>query len=573
MGIRSGEVVRLATRQGLLRLPNRRPWGRTKAAPMGGDSGEQQRSSHHDAVRRTAQGWSPVGLIVAFMAGIGGWVLAGTVLADAGRPTQLAAGVGLFLLLYIPWLLFASGFAWRDIVSRFLIVSGVVLCCVALLRVDGLTGDLIPVLGWRWRAEVPSLGSDVSGELQVNASTTVSPRLETTPFDYPQFLGPARRATISNVRIRPDWGSAAPREIWRRPIGKGWSSLAVVGHRAVTQELRGDEELVVCYALETGEPIWAHRDRAPFISVIAGDGPRATPTIADGRVFTYGATGLLNCLDLRDGYRLWQVDVLEDNDAKLAQWGASCSPLVVDDLVIVSAGGAGGSALVAYEADTGKKVWSGGDDRAAYASPVLATLDGMRQVVTVNAASVAGHELNTGRVLWQHEWGGANNISQPVAVGNNAIFVSAGYGVGCTLLDIQRDAEGAYRVEERWSNKNLETKFTNVVVLDGHVIGLDNGILQCVEIATGQQTWKRGRYGHGQILLVDDLLLVQTESGDVALVRVSPAEARELGRFTAFAEKTWNNPALAGRYLLLRNDREMACYELAVDEIFSERDS
>ena len=537
------------------------------------DPSERRQGPRLDGRSRRGRGWSPAGLIVAFMAGIGGWLLAGTVLADAGRLTQLAAAVGLFLLLYIPWLLVLSGFAWRDMVSRFLIVSGVVLCCVALLRVDGLTGNLVPVLGWRWRAEPPSFGAEVPTELQVNASDAREPRIETTPFDFPQFLGPTRRATIDNVRLLPDWSELAPREQWRRPIGKGWSSFAVVGQRAVTHELRGDKELVVCYALQTGMPIWVHRDTATYVSVVAGDGPRATPTIVDGRVYTYGATGLLNCLDFADGRSLWQVDVLEDNDAPINQWGASCSPLVVDDLVIVSAGGAGESALVAYDAKTGEKAWSAGSDRAGYSSPVVATLAGERQVLIVNAGSVAGHDISTGRLLWEHDWGGRNNISQPVAVGNDAVFLSSGYGVGSALLDVARDSEGAYLVEERWSNKNLETKFTNVVTLEGHVIGLDNGILQCVDLATGQQRWKRGRYGHGQILLVDDLLLVQTESGDVALVRVSPSEVRELGRFTAFDEKTWNNPVLVGRLLLLRNDREMACYELAAEELSSDRES
>lgn len=507
--------------------------------------------------------WSPAGVIFALVAGVAVWFVAESLLANAGRLTHFSAGFGVFLLLYVPWLFLMSPHRGRARWLRLVVLALLVLVCSALFRVEGMTGSIVPILGWRFRGSALTGASDLAREAEASAETDLT---TTTPFDYPQFLGANRRASVQSVRILPDWSAHPPRELWRHAIGKGWSSFAIVGPYAVTQEQRGEEELVVCYEVQSGQVRWVHRDPVQYVSVIAGDGPRGTPTISDGRVYTLGATGLLNCLDGASGNPLWQVDLVQDNDAEILHWGISCSPLVVDGLVVVSAGGQGGKSLVAYDAQSGARVWSSGSDRADYASPVVATVAGKRQVLIVNATAVAGHDLATGELLWDYPWGGDyQNIAQPVAIGESSVFVSADFG--CALLDIRQDEEGKFDAEERWRNLNMKTKFTNVVLVDDHVIGLDNGILRCIEIDTGQSKWKRGRYGHGQILLVGDSILVQAESGEVVLVEATPEQHRELGRIAAFGDKTWNNPALSGRYLLLRNDREAVCYELAIEEL------
>jgi outer membrane protein assembly factor BamB len=381
--------------------------------------------------------------------------------------------------------------------------------------------------------------------------------------DYPQFLGADRNGSIPGVRLDDDWAARRPRLVWRRAIGAGWSGFAVAGGVAITQEQRGTREMVVAYTLADGKPKWSHEDDALYTSTMAGDGPRATPAISRGRVFTLGSTGLLNCLDVETGKAIWRRDIGADNDSALPDFGRSSSPLVVDDLVVVSVGGSAGRSLVAYHRESGAPVWRGGDDLASYSSPILATLGGVRQIVVLNQSSVAGHDPATGRVLWSHAWPRtAPSVAIPLVVSSTRVLLSAGYGVGSRLLEIASDGEGLTQTLV-WESPRLKAKFTNPVVLEGFVYGLDDGVLVCLDAATGERRWKSGRYGHGQTLLAGNRLIVQTEDGDIVLVDPRPDAHRELGRFTAFAQKTWNPPALAGRFLLLRTDAEAALYELA----------
>jgi len=211
-------------------------------------------------------------------------------------------------------------------------------------------------------------------------------------------------------------------------------------------------------------------------------------------------------------------------------------------------------------------VWAGGDDAAGYSSPLLATLAGVPQGLILNAGSVTAHDPGTGAVLWQVPWQRQHpNVAQPRPVAGDRVLVSTGYGVGAALFRVVRDPSGGLAAQELWRNLHLKAKFANFVDREGFVYGLDDGILVCLDIETGERRWKGGRYGHGQMLLVDDLLLVSAESGDIVLVEAVPSERHELGRFQAIDGKTWNPPALAGRYLLVRNDREAACLELPIE--------
>ena len=344
-----------------------------------------------------------------------------------------------------------------------------------------------------------------------------------------------------SIHLARDWKTWPPQLVWRQPIGGGWSAFAVVGDYAVTQEQRGDEELVVCYEFRTGRVVWSHAEPGRFTSVLGGDGPRATPTIYAGNVYAQSPRGPLLCLDGADGTILWSHDIIRENGAKNINWGRSGSPLVVNDKVIVSAGGPNGQSLVAYDAETGKRIWSAGNDVSSYSSPALATLCGVQQVVSVNQDEVVGHRFTDGKPLWQCPWPGKSdmnpNASQPVAVGDDRIFLSKGYGIGSKLIQLQRSDNGSFAVDVLWHKSTLmKTKLTNVVLRDGYVYGLSQGVLECVQLDTGRRRWKRGHYGHGQLLRVDDLLLVTAEMGDVALVEASPKRFHELGRFKAIEE-------------------------------------
>jgi outer membrane protein assembly factor BamB len=221
---------------------------------------------------------------------------------------------------------------------------------------------------------------------------------------------------------------------------------------------------------------------------------------------------------------------------------------------------------LAYEAATGKPVWQAGRDRASYCSPLLASVCGQEQILMVYGHSVTGHDPHNGEILWDYTWPGEfAKATQPLVVDTNRVFIAAGYGVGCAMLKIERSATGEWSALALWKNRNLKPKFTNLVRRGHYVYGLDDGVLTCVDLERGNREWKEGRYGHGQILLVDGLLLIQAESGDVALVEISPEKPKELTRFQALRGKTWNNPVLLRDLLLVRNDQEAACYRLPLN--------
>jgi outer membrane protein assembly factor BamB len=471
------------------------------------------------------------------------------------------------LALLLLWALLFSRLRWKIRVLILSIALVKVSLLISLVQIRGVSGDLLPILGWSWTAK-PGEDLGPAASMIADPSSREEPaKILAFGPGYPQFLGPDRNATVRGIKLEQDWEAHPPALLWRRPIGAGWSGFAVLGEYAITQEQRGDEEMVVCYDLFSGKILWAHSDVAGYESSVTGNGPRATPTINAGRVYTFGGTGILNCLDLTTGHRIWSKNTLTDNNAENVTWGASCSPLLVDSLVVVSAGAPNGRSLVAYHMDTGEFIWGGGSDPAAYSSPLIATLAGTRQIITFNDASISAHNPQDGKLLWRQPWPSeGENVVQPVPLPGDRVLVSAGYGIGTKLFQIEKKEEGSFSVNLVWESRGLKAKFANVVHKDGFIYGLDNGILVCLDLSDGKRKWKRGRYGHGQVVLVDDLLLVMSEKGEVALVEPNPESHIELGRFKAFSSKTWNSPALAGKYLLVRNNKEAACYVLGVGE-------
>jgi outer membrane protein assembly factor BamB len=349
-------------------------------------------------------------------------------------------------------------------------------------------------------------------------------------------------------------------------VGAAWSAFAVEGDVVVTQEQHGEDEQVVAYDASTGRVLWRHSDRARYATVIAGVGPRATPTIHEGRVYAMGATGILNALRVQDGQRLWTRRVLEENGSSNLEWGTSASPLVDEGRVIVTPGGKDGRSLVAYSAATGEPLWAAGSDRQSYSSATIAVLAGRRQILVLNGPSVAGHDAATGALLWQKPWPAQQpNVAQPLPLPGDRVLFSAGYGVGSKLYALAASPDGSVTASLIWESPRLKAKFANAFFYDGFVYGLDDGVFTCLDPQDGQRKWRAGRYGHGQAILAGGLFLIQAEDGEVVLVEPKPEGLEELGRFTAFETKTWNPPALAGNRLYLRNDREAAAYELPVD--------
>jgi outer membrane protein assembly factor BamB len=285
--------------------------------------------------------------------------------------------------------------------------------------------------------------------------------------------------------------------------------------------------------------------------------------LSNGRVYAFGGTGIVNALNAADGSVVWSRNAAADTGAKLPGWGFSSSPLVVDDVVIVAAGGK----IVAYDSATGEPRWLGPPRGGGYSSPQLATIDGVAQVLLSSGAGTTSFAPADGAVLWQHDWqGGA--IVQPARAENGDVLLCTNDmsgGVGVRRLAVAH-ASGGWTATERWTSRGLKPYFNDFVVHKGHAFGFDGNILACIDLEGGERKWKGGRYGNGQLLLLpdQDLLLILSEGGELALVSATPDKFAELARFPAIHGKTWNHPVLVGDILLVRNADEMAAFRLSV---------
>jgi len=473
----------------------------------------------------------------------------------------------LTVLLILIWFLFLSRLRWSARLLTLAALAVAIFGMTKLLRVDGtMNGIGLPKFAWRWTPQRKLRFDSSDTKAAPGTAATPLPRADGMS-DAPQFFGPNRDGVVRAARLARDWNATPPRQLWRQPIGSAWSAFAVVGGRAYTQEQRGEDEAATCYEALTGRLLWTHANKVRFFQWQGGEGPRATPTVFQGHVFAYGATGILDCLDAQTGQLVWSRDVLKENHLENLVWGVSASPLVFDNTVVVTGGMTAGPTVLAYDRTTGRPLWQAGKDRASYASPILATLAGRRVVLSANAPSLTANDTSTGEELLNYPWAPEAKwpkAAQPAALPGDRVFLSAGYGLGCVLLQITADASGKLVATEVWKSMRMKTQFNSVAARNGFLYGLDDGLLACVDLANGNRKWKNGRFGSGQTLLVDDLVIVQSEPGPVFLAAAKPEGYEELGQIPALSSKTWNHPTLAGRYLLIRNALEAACYELPV---------
>jgi outer membrane protein assembly factor BamB len=434
-----------------------------------------------------------------------------------------------------------------------------------LVRMEGVTGDLMAEIAWRWSPKAEDLFKASGARLATDAKP-----LSLSRGDWEGFRGPERKSVFAG-KIATDWSAHPPRELWRHRVGPAWSSFAVIGDRVFTQEQWKNSEATVCYDAATGKPIWADEEPARFEETVSGPGPRATPTFANGRIYALGATGILTCLDAATGKRLWKKDTMLDAEAKPMMWGMSSSPLVAAGRVVVFAGGDKDKGLVAYRADSGELAWTGAVGENSYSSPQVATLDDKEQVLFFGQGALSSFEPATGKPLWKFDIGGDKSMPelQPQVVGPNLLLVGMELEVGLALLEVRREGK-EWKVSERWQSlQAMKPAYNDFVVYKGHVYGFDGPIFCCVDLQTGERRWKNGRYGKGQVLLLEEqgLLLVVTElKGDVVMLAANPEQHEERGRFKAIKGKTWNHPVIAHGRLFLRNSEEMACFEVAPAE-------
>jgi outer membrane protein assembly factor BamB len=516
------------------------------------------------------------------------------------------AHMGMMVVLYAPPVLALALVVWAvvthrmpDAVRRTTMVAAIVLACVpfTMIRTGGLIGSGSE-LHWRWtptpeerllaRAEsepavVPPPAAPaparvvespaVAAPAEKPADATppapkdelpVPAKSERPAAEWPGFRGPNRDSVIRSVRINTDWAASPPAEMWRKPIGPGWSSFAVSGDLLYTQEQRGEQELVSCYKVATGEPVWSHREPVRFYESNAGAGPRGTPTIAGDRVYAMGATGIVNALDARTGTKIWSRNAATDTGTAIPDWGITSSPLVINDSVILAVAGR----LIAYDAATGDQRWIGPSGGTGYSSPHLATIDGVSQVLLMRGSRTISLATADGTLLWDHTAGPpGTSIVQPALMPEGDVLIAGGDamgGTGMRRLALTRGPD-RWTVDERWHSRGLKPYFNDFVVHKGYAYGFDGSILSSIDLADGARKWKGGRYGAGQMLLLadQDLLLITSEEGELALVSATPDKFTEFARIPALNGKTWNHPVLVRNILLVRNGEEMVAFRLS----------
>ena len=432
------------------------------------------------------------------------------------------------------------------------------------VAVDGMGGDMQPDFRWRWQ---PSAEEQFAAERKAApAPVTDAKPVEVGPGDWPGFRGAGRDGLVTGVKLDPDWAARPPELLWKHRVGPGWGSVAVAGGKLFTQEQRGDEEAVVCYDAATGVEVWEYKSPGRFTETIAGPGPRATPTIHGGKVYTQGATGKLARLDAATGKPEWVRDMVADGGV-LAPWGFAGSPLVTDGVVIVYANGGAGKGVIAYRADGGEVAWAAGKGKHGYSSPHPATFGGVPQVLMLSDFGLESFRPADGAKLWEHAWTipEVNRSTQPAVLSDTDVVIGTGVGndQGVRRLRVTKAGDG-WDVKQVWGTRGMNPYFNDAVVVGKHYYGFDGDRFAGVDLENGKQVWKETSYGHGQVLGLPDqgLMIVQDVKGRVVLVRADAADLDELAKVPALSGKTWNHPVVAHGRLYVRNGQEMACFRL-----------
>jgi outer membrane protein assembly factor BamB len=439
----------------------------------------------------------------------------------------------------------------------------------ALLKTDGAWGDFKFGLSWRW-AE--------TAEDRLLAQRSQAPPAEKQPivdaaaetFNHPQWphlRGPQFDGAVREQRFSDDWKANPPRELWRFAVGPAWSSFAVAEPFLVTQEQRGDAEFVVCYDANSGKEVWTREEKGRFFDSLGGLGPRATPTIHDGFVYSYSADGKLLKLDPKSGKPLWKVNLCDVAKVKPPMWGFSSSPLGYGDTVIVYAGNEAGEEghLYAFRCADGEVAWTAKAGKFSYASAQTVDLLGTQYLALLSEKGLHLYQPESGEAVLDYEWPHSGyRALQPQVVDGDKIVIPTGLGSGTRLVQAAIK-DDKLQLDEVWTSLDMKPDYNDLLVHEGHIYGFDNNIFACISLADGKRRWKGGRYEKGQAILLaaSDLIIVVSERGDLVLLRATPDKLQQLAKIPSMHGKTWNHPVVVGDRLYLRNAEEAVCYQLA----------
>lgn len=437
------------------------------------------------------------------------------------------------------------------------------------LRNDGMWGHGQLDLDWRWNESPEEAMLAARESTPESAIPNVDEQqLETwlSNPEWPQFRGPEGDGRYPGENISSNW-TTPPQLIWKTAVGPGWSSFVVSGNLLFTQEQHGEQESVVCYSADEGKEIWKQQINQRFFDPLGGPGPRATPTLANGMLFAQSALGDLQRLDPKTGEVVWSVDIKQVAGSELLTWGFSSSPLVVGDNVVVYAGGDGDKGVLAFNVNSGELNWSAKAGNHSYSSPQLETVDGRKCILILSNDGLNMIDPDTGAALLDYEWKHSSYRATQAHVIDGASILIPTQELGTRRIKVT-SSETGFTAAEEWTSRRLKPDFNDFVIFENHAYGFDGRIFICIDLDTGERTWKGGRYGKGQVLLLADsgLLLVASENGEVVLIKADPAKRNEVAKFQALEGRTWNHPVVIGDRLYVRNSQEAACFLLPTSQ-------
>ena len=392
------------------------------------------------------------------------------------------------------------------------------------------------------------------------------PPLRDTSENWNQFRGPERNGHIPTQTVSIDW-SKPPKTRWSTSCGLGHSSIITSDKLAVTMEQDQDQEILIARSFEDGQEAWRVTEKTKWHDMLSGTGPRSTPTLHNGKLYTLFSHGKLSRVDANSGKVEWSIQVTPES-YEFPEWGLAISPLIWNDMVILSLGGEN-SAVKAYSINSGEQIWqSEVAGKAVYLSPEILRLMDEDHLIVSLVGKIVSLDPKNGKTLWEKPWKiFMNNVQivQPIAVSNDSIVMAAGYGKGAECFTISRDEESEkYRVQSSWKSKDLKAKFSNPILKDGYLYGLSENLLVCLEAKTGKLMWRGKKYSYGRILLVDQKLLILGHSGVLSVIDATPEEFREISSRQLLSNaRCWNGPAFVNGYLLARNGEQIACFDWA----------